>query len=347
MGRFLFPGLPAFALLIVWGLTRFLPRRWEGSGTALLVGATGLLALWAWLGFLRPAFARPTLVPAAEAGELPNEAVQSLGGMAAVCGFQVTPNVLRPGEPLDVVVYWETLSATPDLYTVFVHLIDEQGVVIAQRDTYPGLGRYPTVNWTPGQLFADTYRVWLPETAYAPNTLSIRVGLYRPDAGRLLTPDGRDGVRLGAVTLEPRPGGIYPNPVRVNLDNAVALVGYDLDRRTVQPGEAVELTLYWRPLRPITENYSVFAQILASPDSVVGKAGGWAGGELAPTSTWQTGEVVMDTYTVMVSADAPSGIYDLVVGMIGSPGNLPVVADDGHELDDRIWLSRIRVVAPD
>jgi 4-amino-4-deoxy-L-arabinose transferase-like glycosyltransferase len=347
MGRFFFPGLPALALLIAWGWARLLPRRWEAWALALPSAGVGLLALWALVAILRPAFAPPSVAAAADARGLPNETHLSLGGLAELRGYDVAPSLVRPGEPLDVTVYWETLSATPDEYTVFVHLIDGEGVVVAQRDTYPGLGRYPTTAWAPGNVFADTYRIWLPDSAYAPNTLSVKVGLYRSEAGRLLTPDGRDALELGTVVLEPRPDGRFPNPTRINLNNDAALVGYELGPRAVRPGETIELTLYWEPLRPITENYSTFVQALSPPANVVGKADGWAGGGLSPTRTWHPGEAVIDKYVLPIAADAPPGIYDIVVGMIGSQGNLPVVADDGHWLDDRIWLSRIRVAAPD
>jgi hypothetical protein len=347
MGRFFFPGLPALALLMAWGWTHFLPRRWEAWSLALPSAGVGLLALWAFAAILRPAFAHPALMPAAEARGLPNETRLSLGSLAELRGYEVAPGLVRPGQALDVTVFWETLSTTPDEYTVFVHLIDEEGVLIAQRDTYPGLGRYPTTTWTPGKLFADTYRVWLPESAFAPNILSVRVGLYRPESGRLITPDGRDALELGSVVLKPRPDGQFPNPVRINLNNDVALVGYELEPRVVRPGETIDVILYWEPLRPIAENYSTFVQALAPPASVVGKAGGWAGGDLAPASTWRPGKVVVDSYSLSIAPDAPPGNYDLVVGMTSIQGNLPVVADDGHWLDDRIWLSRMRIAEPD
>ena len=347
MGRFFFPGLPALALLLGWGYTQLIPRHREGVGAALLGGGMALLALWSLLAILRPAFARPPLTPAAEARDLPNETHVELGGLAALRGYRVAPAGLHPGEPLDVTVTWQTLAATPDLYIVFVHLIDDEGVVVAQRDTYPGLGRYPTTAWTPDVVFADTYRVWLPETAYAPNTLAVTAGLYRPEAGRLAAPDGSDALPIGSVALEPRPGSPYPNPARINLGNDAALVGYDLDRRVVRPGETIELTLYWEPLRPILEEHSVFVQALAPPADVIGKTDSWPAGGLAPTSAWHPGQVVVDTHTLRISGEALPGIYDVVVGLIGPAGNLPVVADDGHWLDDRIWLTRIRVAGPE
>jgi hypothetical protein len=347
MGRFLFPGLPAMALLVVWGWSRWLPRRWYIGGLVFLTATMAFLSIWSWGAVLRPAFARPDFLSAREADQLPNKTATSLGGLARLRGYQISPEMLHPGEPLDVTVYWETQDTASDEFAVFVHLIDDQGVVVAQRDTYPGLGRYPTTAWQPGRLFADTYRVWLPETAYAPNTLWVRVGLYRPDVGRLATADGRDSLQLETVALEPRPGGRFPNPVHVNLGNDVALVGYDMDRRTVLPGESIRLTLYWECLRRIPENYSVFVQALVPPSDVIGKAGGWAGGEGAPTSTWYPGQVVEDRFELTVNAEALPGNYEVTVGLIGSSGNLPLVADDGHWLDDRIWLTRVGVTGFD
>ena len=34
------------------------------------------------------------------------------------------------GQPLDVTLYWQALSPPPDDYTVFVHLLDEQGQIV-------------------------------------------------------------------------------------------------------------------------------------------------------------------------------------------------------------------------
>jgi hypothetical protein len=46
-----------------------------------------------------------------------------------------------------------------------------------------------------------------------------------------------------------------------------------------------------------------------------------------------------------VGLTTPPNFYDIEVGLYASGGDrLPVVAEDGHWLDSRVLLSRIRVV---
>jgi len=241
--------------------------------------------------------------------------------------------------------------ARPDQnYAVFVHLLSEVGTMVAQRDTYPGLGSYPTTVWEPGIAFADTYRVHVPETAYAPDVGYIQVGMYLPDGPRLTTPDGHDALRLATVEIRPRsspleggPRGV--NPLDVNFGDQVALAGYTLDRRVVRPGETIRLTLYWQALAPMETNYSVFAHVLGIENQVWASNDGWPAGGSAPTSQWQPGQVVEDMRDLTVGLTTPPDFYDIEVGLYASGGDrLPVVAEDGHWLDSRVLLSKIRVV---
>ncbi len=344
MGRFFFPGLSAFALLMAAGLIHWLPRRWEGVLAAVVTAGIAILAAWALVGVLRPAFARPAQLSARQLDAIPNRLDLQLGDLARLRGYEVAPTTVRPGGTVDVTVYWEALRPAGENYVVFVHLLDDDEIVVAQRDTYPGLGNYPTSAWVAGAAFADTYRITVPESAYTPNQARVQVGLYLQGGGRLTVADGRDAVQLAVVQIEPRlPQGQYPNQLWANLDNQAALVGYSLDRRVARPGETLSVMLYWQPLREMEVNYTVAVQVLTLPDRAVGKGGSWPAGGAAPTVHWRPGEVVEDLQTVTIDADAPSGIYDLTVALVGPDGLVPVVAEDGHWLDQRIYLGRVRV----
>ncbi|MCK4452107.1 MAG: glycosyltransferase family 39 protein, partial [Anaerolineae bacterium] len=207
MGRFLFPGLPAFALLLCLGLSRFFPRRLTWVASLVVTVGMASLAVYALAGVLAPAFARPRPLTEAEIETVPNPTNVEFGdaghlpwrgdkmGVARLLGYRVTPTVVEPGGTVNVTLYWQTLARPDHNYTVFVHLLSEVGTMVAQRDTYPGLGRYPTTAWERGVAFADTYRVHIPETAYTPDVGYIQVGMYLPDGPRLTTPDGRDALR--------------------------------------------------------------------------------------------------------------------------------------------------------
>jgi hypothetical protein len=213
--------------------------------------------------------------------------------------------------------------------------------MIAQRDTYPGLGRYPTTVWETGVAFEDTYRVHLPDTAYAPDVGFIQVGLYVPGGERLRTADGRDAIRLAPVRVLSTPGD-FPNPMHQDFANRIALIGYSLDRRVAHPGESIRLTLYWRALAEVEADYHVFAHVLGGEDQVWGRSDGWPAG--SRTSTWSAGEVIRDERVLWLDERTPPRSYELEIGLY-LPGEapLPVVAEDGHWLAQRVLLSQVRV----
>jgi hypothetical protein len=266
-----------------------------------------------------------------------------VGDVARVLATGVQPSVVRPGELIYVTVVWEPLRRTERPYSVYVHLIDKAGVLIAQRDSWPGLGRAPTTAWRVGYPFVDVYRVELWPTAYVPNDARVRVGLYEPELGRLPvygqghdgTQDERDGIEVGTVTV-PSGEGPWPNAQYTNFGDEIALVGYTLEPRKVAAGEAFSLTLYWQPLAP-RYPYGVFAQVLGADYKVWGSMDG-AG------PAWDAGEVITETRRITLLPDTPQGSYPVQVGLHHSAvGRLPVLAPEGHHLDNRVLLGPIRV----
>jgi len=87
---------------------------------------------------------------------------------------------LKPGDALQVTLVWEALAPISADYTVFLHLRNEQGKIIAQRDGQPLDGLYPTSQWQPGEPVTQPLDVDLPRDL-APGSYSLHVGLYRLD----------------------------------------------------------------------------------------------------------------------------------------------------------------------
>ncbi len=345
MGRFLFPALPAFAILLSAGLDRLFPRR------PLWIVPVGMaaLAIYVLVSTLIPAFARPRPLSDEDVAAIPNTADVEFGlatgtghsGVARVLGYQVTPRAVTPDGVVEVTVYWQALARPDQNYVVFIHLLSQVGTMVAQRDTHPGLGRYPTTAWEPGVIFADTYRLHIPKTAYTPDDCYVQVGLYLPDGPRLTTPDGRDALRLTDVEIQLRPGELS-NPINANFDDQAALVGYTLDPRVTQPGETIRLTLYWQASAPIETDYRIFAQVLGVENQV------WANSDIlpkTPTSRWQPGQIIEDVHDLTVGLTTPPDFYDIVVGVYEPGGRrLSVLDEDGSPLGKYIPLSKIRVI---
>ncbi|MBE9507533.1 MAG: hypothetical protein IMY86_05735, partial [Chloroflexi bacterium] len=74
----------------------------------------------------------------------------------------------------------------------------------------------------------------------------------------------------------------------------------------------------------------------------------WPVGGTAPTSAWQTRELVEDAYELTIF-DVPPGVYDvrLTVYRFDEEGNiapLPTIPEDGRMQATHVVLTRMRVV---
>jgi len=95
-------------------------------------------------------------------------------------------------ERLRLRLYWEAGERVGEDYTVFVHLVGEGGLV-AQDDSLPARGYYPTSRWRPGDIIGDEHLLDLP-APYDPARYQLVVGLYRLETMQRLRVLDEDGV---------------------------------------------------------------------------------------------------------------------------------------------------------
>jgi hypothetical protein len=347
-GRLVFYAISVWSLLLTLGLAGWLPRlwgRWVVAAFAVFLLELSVVAPFAWIA---PAYTFPKPLTDVQVAAIPHPSDVDFGGAMRLLGYDVETASVEPGGQVSLTLYWEAQAPTERPYSVFVHLLGEGDLLIAQRDTYPGLGSLSTTRLQPGMRWADRYVIRVPDTAYAPDTAQVVVGLYSyADWTRLLTNIGTDHARLGYVEVRALEADT-PNPISVNFDGKMALVGYDLDRRVVKPGEEIRLALYWRGLERMEHNYSISAQIIDDLETKVAEDNNWPLRGDAPTMLWEPGYVLQDLKTLAVSADAPPGVYEVRIAVFRKQDetfvHLPVISSRGEMLSNYQVLTRVRVV---
>jgi hypothetical protein len=113
---------------------------------------------------------------------------QRFGDAILLKGYNVPVNA-QAGQPLPIDLYWQALAAPGRDYSVFIHLLDDEGNLVAQQDSPPQQGRYPTSLWAESEHLVDRHMLILPA--------SLASGAYRLIAGVY---DPTNGVRLPVMS---------------------------------------------------------------------------------------------------------------------------------------------------
>lgn len=361
MGRFFFPALPSLAILLFYGLSLWIGDRRKSDGARAAEESSWLAwvvnlgmiaaALVALFGYLAPAYAQPARWPAGEA--LPNPIDIRFDTLVSLQGFTVSPDSVKTGEPVNIDLYWEVTGQPPGNYLLFVHLIDaETGALIAQRDTHPGLGNFPSSQWQPGDRFVERLSLYVPETAYVPAKGRLQVGLYAPGAYRLGITNGAtgeglgDAYPLGDLSIEPAgPEGVttLPNPGHYNFEDQIRLLGYEYNQRVLPPGEGLELTLFSEAVRPDPGDYEIQVRLLDKNGEIVAEHQARPQDGRRPTTTWRPDDVVVETILLPLTTSIPGQILSVEVALVDAETGrrLNLIHPDGRWIDDELRLSPI------
>ena len=106
--------------------------------------------------------------------------------------FAWSATTARPGDTVTLRVRWRAGGPLARSYTVFAHLLNANGALLAQDDHLPLQGRYPTDFWGKGEVIGDEHTFRVPLDA-AEGPTSLLLGLYDlSDGQRLPRLDGGD-----------------------------------------------------------------------------------------------------------------------------------------------------------
>jgi 4-amino-4-deoxy-L-arabinose transferase-like glycosyltransferase len=345
-GRYAFPALPALGALLVHGTSALL-RRQERSVLAGLALTACAISLFSLGLFLPWTYGRPELLSEKQM-EARVQTQQDLRWDAGIglAGTAVTPREVSPGQRVSVTACWRARAEMGEDYVFFVHLLDHQFKSLGQRDTYTGLGTYPTSFWRPGDLFCDTYRVPVSADISEPVVGEIEIGFYELESRHRLSVHASDGVPLervvvGQVKVMPRePAPIPPmaQPADARFAQGVVLTGYNWSEPELQAGEVVSLTVAWGASGPLDRSYTVFAHLLDANGQLITQDDGLPRRGAYPTTFWGPGETIIDTRVFRIPKDTTPGPTGVLLGFYRLEDGVRLPRDPGSPLPDAARL---------
>ncbi|MCL4459829.1 MAG: glycosyltransferase family 39 protein [Chloroflexi bacterium] len=275
----------------------------------------------------------------------------SLGEEIELLGYDLD-GTLRAGENLSLTLYWRARRAPLKDYTIFIHLVDEDGHIWSQRNSGPGDGDYPTSYWDQGEVVIDRHTLPIPSDA-VPDTYNIVIGMYPEGGGARLGiqgATGRDqGNQLVLASVHIARAISPPDPARLPIGRRmeaafrpderspeqIRLLGYTLETARVLPGRAIRLILFWQVLGKPAEDYTVLVRGRDEKGTVAFEEAVRPVRSRYPTVQWEAGEIVRDEHDVLVGARVRPGGYHLTVALYKTVSEEPLRAVlAGQELDE-------------
>jgi hypothetical protein len=147
---------------------------------------------------------RIKLVPESWPEQPPPTKDEILFGDSLLLEGHTFQDVAAPGTTLYAQLWWRPLAPLDVDYTVFVHVQDAAGKVVAQGDGVPVGGRYPTSAWEAGEQIVDSHPIALPDNLPG-GEYGVILGFYDPIDGSRLPVFGHeaDYTVLGQLTVRP------------------------------------------------------------------------------------------------------------------------------------------------
>lgn len=316
-GRLLYGAAPAVALLIALGLSELVAfirtRRLAAYAPLLLAG----LAL-APLPTLRQAYTPP---PALTSPIQPQRPINfTFAGGMRLLGIDLPDGAfITSGGSLRVRLYLACDSPIAQFYKAFLHLTDDRGAALFRLDAAPAGGRHTTRQWQPGVVFVDEYLLTvgdLPREELA----RLTYGYY--PAGN---PATGEELLIAGIRLHPSPlGEQLPEPL-ASWGNGIRLYSAQVEKDA--GGIPARIELAWGTTAMLQSDYTVSVQWLDAEGKLLAQVDQEPESGQYPSSTWQPGGLVRDTYTLPADAASWRRVIVLLYGRDGTRLRLPDGAD--------------------
>jgi hypothetical protein len=135
------------------------------------------------------------------------------------------------------------------------------------------------------------------------------------------------------------------NKLFADFDSQIALIGFDRSQEEVQPGDTINVHLYWKAQQPLNINYQSFLHVLKTDGTLLTQSDHLNPGDY-PTRRWPLDKYVRDEFVLAIPEDALPGNYTVSAGLwVQTEGwRLPLLDANGNQVDDKAALFTLTVV---
>ncbi len=249
-------------------------------------------SVWAQVGEVE--VLRPVHFPDADALSIPNRQTIEAAPGVRLLGWGSLPVTRRPGESIDLTLYWQGVGDTRADAHLQPVLMGARGESRLEQSP----SQYPASRWADGEIVRENVRWSIPRYLIGGRYgLSLRVGETQINLGTL------EIAGIPRLFDAPAAGQV----IETELGEAFQLYGY-----TLAANGTIQLELIWQALAENPTDYTVFVHLVDASGQIIAQRDTMPVNNTYPTSLWAAGEFVIDLYTF---ADVPPGRYTLRAGL--------------------------------
>jgi uncharacterized membrane protein len=252
--------------------------------------------------------------------QIQHPASANYGGQVELLGYNGPSATMAADNGPQLTLYWRALADLTKDYQVALRVRDADGHLLGTLDARPATYNYPTTRWKNGDILFGTFNVAL-EPGTPPGNYRLEVTMYSVDLPEGLdvldasaNPAGKvfslTGFQISRAAIPPSIDKLnLKHPLHFTFTNTLEMLGFDQDREHAEPGEPINLTVYWRALSTMTDDLQVRFEVSRGTNGPNDFAGDPAV-SLAPaypSSVWKQGEIVRAQYTFYIPVDVPAG----------------------------------------
>lgn len=265
------------------------------------------------------------------------------------------PGRLRAGEVAPIRLLWAAEREQGQDFAVSVQLLDRQGGLQAQQDSYPPEHLRLTTAWLPGRVVQETYRLLVPRDLPS-GAYDLVAKMYNQDdlsSLPVVDREGRSGSVLPLARVKvvgrrealPRPS----RPLDARFGDFARLAGLDGATASgpvlarIAPGTDLALALRWEVTGTTKTPYRVFVHLTDPRGSMVAQVDREPLDRRFPTSFWEPGEEIRDPVSLRLPAEVAPGRYRLLIGLYDPETGTRVPVTVAGESSDSLSLGEVEV----
>jgi hypothetical protein len=234
-------------------------------------------------------------------------------------GYDLSDSELTPGATVWIAFHWQADNLPGGDDELTLRLLDQESQEVAAWSKQPVYHTWPADQWPANFYVRDPWLLTLPSTLAAGQyRLVLNFNASGVDPKAKLA-----DVYLQDLTIVERKSTFQIPLMQFqageSFSNLATLLGYDLSGTLSDQGAQVAITLYWQAEQSIPQPYRVNLRLVDANGVVLAEQESEPASGVAPTTEWQTGEVVADQHEFKI-AGLPGGPVQIEVRLLDANG---------------------------